>query len=329
MIVPVTRPEYEKGEKVFAGARDYRLTPVEDDETSLASFVSEHECRAVVVGVEQYLGPLYDVLPEGGIILRFGVGTDSLDRAQTRRKGILVANTPGALDRSVAEHCIFLIGALVRHIGRGHHELKSGSWVPRTGDELADLKLAILGLGRIGSRVAQIAHQGFGMETLVCELLPEDSVAARLGMSQAEMRDRLGYSLWTGVMEDALAQADVVTVHLPLVESTRGLFDAARFAQFRMGSLLVNTSRGGLVVESDLAQALRSGRLAGAALDVYQKEPYEPVGEADDLRQFPNVLMTPHIASNTRAANKRMARMVVENLRHWAQGEIEAVHIVP
>jgi len=328
MIVPVTELEYQKGREVFERAGDHRFVSVPADEPSLAAFVRDNGCAAVVVGVVRYAGPLYEALPRGGIILRFGVGTDSIDRAQAVRRGILVANTPGALDRSVAEHTIFLIGALVRHIARGDRDVRDGRWEPRTGDELRDLKLAIVGLGAIGAQVAQIAHAGFGVETLVCQHGTEARATARLGMGVDEMRSRLGYSLWSKDLIEVLPSADIVSVHLPLRPGNEGLFDAATFARFKDGSLFVNTSRGGLVVERDLAWALRCGKLAGAALDVYENEPYEPVEGAEDLRQLPNVLMTPHVASNTRAANRRMAEMVVGNLRHWERGEMDAVHRV-
>ena len=240
MIVPVTRLEYEKGETVFANVRDHQFVPVASDEASVAAFIREHKSRAVVLGVERYVGPLYQALPKGGIILRFGVGFDSIDRVQAKSNRIVVANTPGTLDRSVAEHCIFLISALVRHITQGNHDLKSGDWVPHTGDELGDFKLAVVGLGRIGSKVAQIAHLGFGMETLICEIDAEAAVASRLGFSQDEMGTKLGYTTWSDDLGDVLPEADVVTVHMPLLESTAGIFDASRFSQFKTGSLFVN-----------------------------------------------------------------------------------------
>lgn len=328
MIIPVTTLEYEKGRTVFERATDYAFTPVEDDEQVLAAFVEEHGCRAVVVGVTPYIGPLYEALPKGGLILRFGVGTDSLDRVRTRTRDIKVANTPGALDRSVAEHTLFLSGALVRHIVSGSDTLKAGSWSPETGDELQDLKLAVIGMGQIGAQVAQIAHLGFGMQTLACERLSEAAVASRLGVSLASMRAHLGYTRWSSDPGDILAEADIVSAHLPVVPDTVGYFNAARFRAFKHGSLFVNTARGALVVEADLAAALGAGHLAGAALDVYAHEPYEPAGANCDLRTFPNVIMTPHVASNTRAANRRMATMVVQNLRHWNAGAFDQVHIV-
>jgi phosphoglycerate dehydrogenase-like enzyme len=328
MIIPVTALEYEKGRAVFEDAADYTFTPVEDNEQAIATFIRQHGCRAVVVGVTPYSGPLYEALPEGGLILRFGVGTDSLDRSQAQARGLTVANTPGALDRSVAEHTLFLMGALVRHVVSGCVALKAGSWLPETGDELQDLKLAVIGVGHIGAQVAKIAHLGFGMQTLACERFSEEATAARLGLSLETMQQHLGYTRWSSDPADILPEADIVSAHLPVVPGTMGYFDAARFRSFKRGSLFVNTARGALVVERDLAAALNAGHVAGAALDVYENEPYEPAGKDCDLRTFPNVIMTPHVASNTRAANRRMATMVVQNLRHWDAGALDHVHVV-
>jgi phosphoglycerate dehydrogenase-like enzyme len=165
------------------------------------------------------------------------------------------------------------------------------------------------------------------METLISKRSTPATTASQMGITEAELQARLGYSLWTDHTEEVLRDADIVSVHLPLTSDTRGFFDADRFAQFKTGAFFVNTSRGGLVVERDLAHALESGKLAGAALDVFQEEPYHPPEDTDDLRKYPNILMTPHVASNTRAANKRMASMVLENLRHWTRGEMDAVHV--
>ena len=328
MIIPVAALEYEKGRAVFESAQDYTFTPVQDDEAEIAAFIEAHSCHAVVVGVTPYTGPLYNALPEGGLILRFGVGTDSIDREQTQVRGLRVANTPGALDRSVAEHTIFLMGALVRHIVQGSTMLKGGMWQPETGDELQDLKLAIIGMGHIGAQVAKAAHLGFGMQTLVCELQSEENVAARLAIPLETMRAQLGYTRWSSDPNDILPDTDIASAHLPVLPGTVGYFNASRFASFKPGSLFVNTGRGALVVEEDLAAALNAGHLAGAALDVYEHEPYKPAGAHCDLRAMSNVIMTPHIASNTRAANRRMAALVVENLRHWDASESEQVRIV-
>jgi phosphoglycerate dehydrogenase-like enzyme len=328
MIVPVTEAEYRKAQTVFERARDFEFVPVSSDEATLAAFIRAHGCGAVALGVATYTGPLYDALPEYGILLRFGVGTDGLDRAQTRAKKLIIANTPGALDRSVAEHAIFLMGALARHLCALNQTAHSGAWRPIVGSDMQDLTLGIIGAGPIGAMTAQIAHQGFGMRTAICELQSETQVAARLGTSADDLRNLLGYGVWSADPEPALAQADVVSAHLPLLPSTRGFFDADRFAQFKDGSLFINTARGGLVVETDLAAALRNGKLAGAALDVFEREPYAPTAPEADLRQLDNALLTPHVGSNTAGANRRMAELVAQNLRHWANGELDRISVV-
>jgi phosphoglycerate dehydrogenase-like enzyme len=327
-IIPVTEPEYLKGKDIFDNVADYDFRPVDDSEEGLANFIRRHSCHAAVVGVRPYRGPLYSALPEGGLILRFGVGTDSVDRVAAAARQICCANTPGALDRSVAEHTLFLIGALVRRIVPGDASLKQGQWSPMTGDELQDLKLAIIGMGAIGAQVARAAHLAFGMDILVCDVADPDKVAARLGLSSTALRDEYGITSWSADAHHILANADVVSAHLPVLPDTVGYFNAARLAMFRHGSLFVNTARGALVVERDLVAALESGHLAGAALDVYEHEPYAPDTTATDLRRLPNVLMTPHVASNTRAANRRMAQGVLDNLRYWDAGVRDSAHIV-
>ncbi len=328
MIVPVTNTEYVKGQAVLSCAPEFEFVPVVDAETNLADFIRQNQCQAVVIGVTRYTGPLYDALPENGLLARFGVGTDSLDRAQTHARNLIIANTPGALDRSVAEHAIFLVGSLVRQINALDRTTRDGAWSGITGNDMQDLKLGIIGAGPIGAMTAQIAHQGFAMHTLIGELQSEAQIAARLGKTPDELKAQLGYDLWTANVENVLAEADIVSVHLPVLPATHGFFNADRFAQFKVGSLFVNTARGALVVEADLVQALREGQLSGAALDVFQQEPYLPISPDADLRQFDNVILTPHVGSNTVGANRRMAELVVENLRHWANGELDKVHVV-
>jgi lactate dehydrogenase-like 2-hydroxyacid dehydrogenase len=328
VIVPVTELEYRKGQAVFETVEGIEFVSVPAAEPALAAFVKERACRAVVLGVTPYTGALYRAVPAGGILLRFGVGTDSLDFAQVRERGLLVANTPGALDRSVAEHTLFLVGALLRHIAQGDRALKAGEWTPQAGRELGGLKLAVIGLGRIGYQVARMAHLGFGAQVLVGERDSEQAVAARLGLSLGELRGDTGYALWDSAFEHVLPEADVVSVHLPLNAHTRHIFNRRTFGLCKPGALFVNTARGGLVDEAALAAALREGRLGGAALDVFEHEPYRPVDAESDLRTFPNVIVTPHVASNTAAANRRMAEMVVENLQNWLRADLEAVHLV-
>ena len=157
MIVPVTAMQYEKGKAIFQSIYDIQFVPVSEDEAELAAFITQHQCKACVLGVDVYDGALYDALPDGGLVLRFGVGTDGIHREKMKKNRLMLANTHGTLDQSVAEHTIFLMGALVRHIENGNAQVKKGNWSPVTGNELADLTLAIVGFGNIGARVARIA----------------------------------------------------------------------------------------------------------------------------------------------------------------------------
>lgn len=319
----VTQPEFVKGQAVFRNASDWNFEAVPREEESLAAAVRARGARAVVVGVHPYMGPLYDALaetagPHGALIARFGVGHDSIDKQRAAQRGILVTNTPGTLDQSVAEHTLWLMGALIRRIPGNEARLRSGTFQPDTGRELGGLTLGLLGLGGIGRRVAAIAHFGFGMRVWAVDLLPRSALPADL-LSTLGLED---YSTDAGRL---LAHCDVVSLHLAATPQTRHFFDARRLALLRPEALLINTARGSLVDEQALFDALANGRLAGAALDVYEREPYEPVDPACDLRRLENTVLTPHIASNTHEANRRMAQSVLANLGHFFAGRPEAM----
>ncbi|MBN2048219.1 MAG: hypothetical protein JW750_10290 [Anaerolineaceae bacterium] len=326
MIVPIGRKEYEKGKAIFDASARFEFIPVGSDEDEIAEFIRARDCRAVVLGVEPYRGALYESLPTGGMICRFGVGTDGVDPALSARHQLFVSNTPGVLDQSVAEHAIFLMGSLIRHITMLNEQVKRGEWLPRPAAELSDLTLAVIGLGGIGAKTARIAHQGFGMNVLAAQHGTLAKSAARLGMTEEEMVEGLGIHAWSEDADEILPQADVISLHLPVRPDTIGFFNRRRFALCKRGVLLVNTGRGRLVDESALAEALLNGQVGGAALDVFEHEPYQP-GNVD-LREFDQVIMTPHVASNTCASNRRMAQKVVDNLTYWADGHPEQAALV-
>ena len=322
MIIPVTQSEYQKGKQVFDSVSDITFMPVSEQENALANFIVQHQCKACVLGVEHYRNKLYSALPKGGLILRFGVGIDGIDRKQLKEKNIKLVNTPDVLNRSVAEHTMFLIGSLVRHISHGNEQVKNGNW-PSTSDitgyELSELTLAIVGFGRIGSIIAKIARQGFQMDLLVCDVADPTEAAHRFGYeNEKTMKTDLGILEWHANSGRILSKADIVSVHLPLIPATEGYFNKARFDQVKSGAYFINTSRGKLVDEEALAEALTKGKLAGAALDVFHNEPYKAV--VSDLRKCENLIMTPHAASNTHTANRKMASSVVETLVQWLNG---------
>jgi lactate dehydrogenase-like 2-hydroxyacid dehydrogenase len=271
----------------------------------LADAVCEQGIRHVIVGVDRYVGPLYDAMETGGVIARFGVGHDGVDKDLATRKGLLCTNTPAVLDDSVAELTIALVLAAARHVPAGVAATRRREWSPKVGRELRGKRLAIIGCGSIGRRVARIASSGFGMDVTGCDVISVD---------MKRMRDEFGF---TDVVTDfaaAVADADYVSLHIPGTPETRHLVNRERLETMPGRAWLINTARGTVVDETALFDAISEGRLAGAALDVFEREPYDPVQPDKDLRTLENVVMTPHIGSSTQEACHRMALRALRNI---------------
>jgi len=315
-ILLVTEKEFRKGEAVFRAAERVRCEAAPDDEAGLATAVAARGARAVIVGVTPYRGPLYEALGHagGGILARFGVGHDGIDKPLARRHGIAVTNTPGALDASVAEHAVWLMGALARRVAVLHRRFLDGSFDGEGGIEVCGRTLGILGFGAIGRRVASIASRGFGMKVIACDRVPPGSMAGALANA--------GGGEYTTDVCSMFGAADFVSVHLPSTSATRHFINAKRLAWMRPEAFLINTARGAILDEAALFDALAARRLAGAALDVFETEPYVPVDPGRDLRTLPNVVLTPHVGSNTAEANRRMAVAALENVRRFLAGDM-------
>jgi lactate dehydrogenase-like 2-hydroxyacid dehydrogenase len=319
--VIVTRNDYPKAASVYEAAKAQGLECITapDAEADLAEAVRQHGARHVIVGVARYAGPLYAALPRGGVIARFGVGHDGLDKARATASGLLCTNTPGVLDDSVAEHTLTLLLAAARRLTANEASARDGAWASHVGTELRGKTLAVIGCGPIGCRVAQIASFGFVLRVVGCEIRPVD---------QAEMETRFGFERVTADFAQAVAAADFVSLHIPSTPETRHFLNAERLAQIPPQALLVNTARGAVVDERALFDALAAGRLAAAALDVFDQEPYAPADPARDLRTLPNVLMTPHVGSATREACRRMALRALRNIRLAEQGEFQPMDLL-
>lgn len=233
------------------------------------------------------------------VIACASVGLDHVDLEYARARGVDVFNLPGINSDSVAEFTIGLILSLARELPRAFDEMRRGMWNKNSYAGCLELRgktLGIVGLGRIGSRVARIAS-AFGMDVLAADPYVDPGAAAALGVRLAPL-------------DEVLAAADFLTLHVPLTAETRGMIGARELAGMRPGAFLINTARGGVVDEAALLRALRGGRLAGAALDVFAREP-----EANpELLALPNVLGTPHIAGPTREALRRAATAAAEGL---------------
>jgi D-3-phosphoglycerate dehydrogenase / 2-oxoglutarate reductase len=238
------------------------------------------------------------------VIGRAGVGVDNVDVDAATRRGIVVANAPESTVVSAAEHAVGLLVALARHIPQAHASLKQGRWERSSygGIELEGKTLGVLGFGRIGQQVARRAV-GLGMRVVAHDPFVSKERYRELGVERAESAD------------DVLAAADFLTLHLPLSDETRGAIGADAFERMRPGAHLINAARGELVDEDALLEALRSGRLAGAALDVFSAEPY-----AGPLLELDNVVVTPHLAASTEEAQDRAGVIVAEQVAAALEG---------
>ncbi len=238
------------------------------------------------------------------VIGRAGVGVDNVDVAAATRRGIVVANAPESTVTSAAEHTIGLLVALARNIPQAHAALKQGRWERSRfgGVELADKTLGVLGFGRIGRQVARRAI-GLGMRVVAYDPFVSSDRFRELGVERAETAD------------DVYASAEFLTLHSPLTDETRAQINAGAIAKMRDGVRIVNAARGALIDEAALADALRSGKVAGAALDVFSVEPYD-----GPLLELENVVATPHLAASTDEAQDRAGVIIAEQVVAALQG---------
>jgi phosphoglycerate dehydrogenase-like enzyme len=242
-----------------------------------------------------------------------------VDKAQATARGLLCANTPGTLDDSVAEHTLNLLLAAARRTVEQAARLRAGEWSPQMGAELKGKTLAIIGCGAIGRRVAQMAARGLGMKVIGCEVSDPDV---------NRLRREFGFATVVKDFAEAVSAADFVSLHIPSLPETRHFLSRERLGLLPAGCWIVNTARGALVDEAALFDALAGGRLAGAALDVFEREPYEPSAPGKDLRTLANVIMTPHIASSTREACDRMAERALRNIRFAEAGRYDRMDLL-
>ncbi len=316
--VVVTKPEYVKAEAVFQAAPDMDVRVSDWPEEAVAATVREHGAFAAILGVERYSGALYEALPKGGILARFGVGHDGVDKPRATARGLLVANTPGVLEDAVAEHAIALILGVAKNLNAFALSMRAGQWAPRLGFELRGRTLGIVGCGGIGRRLARFAG-AFGMTVLGADPAAADPAALQRDWGFAEIH---------ADYRAILGRVDILSLHVPANEHTRHLVNADLLAALRPTAVLVNTARGPVVDEAAVYDALTSGRLGFAALDVFETEPYVPAAPGKDLRTLPNVLLTPHVSSSSVEACQRMAHASLDNVRRAHSGTYGAVSLL-
>lgn len=248
-------------------------------------------------------GEVFDAVPSAKIFANYAVGFNNIDVAEAKKRGITITNTPGALTNTVAEHAMALILAATTRTPEGDRMVRAGKfagWGPMMllGMDLAGKTLGVLGAGRIGSRLAHHAKHGFDMDVIYYDVKQNPDFERETG------------ARFCATVEEVLKDADVVSIHVPLLDSTKHLMNAERLALMKPTAYLVNTSRGPVVDEAALVAALRAGTIAGAGLDVFENEP----ALAPGLIECENVVLTPHIASASVPTRDGMAKLAAENL---------------
>ncbi|VTU00263.1 glyoxylate reductase : Glyoxylate reductase OS=Planctomyces brasiliensis (strain ATCC 49424 / DSM 5305 / JCM 21570 / NBRC 103401 / IFAM 1448) GN=Plabr_4687 PE=3 SV=1: 2-Hacid_dh: 2-Hacid_dh_C [Gemmataceae bacterium] len=253
---------------------------------------------------------LLDAAPRLKVVSNFAVGFNNVDVPACTQRGVCVGNTPGVLTDATADIAVTLLLNAARRIAESAADAKAGRWLTWEplgwlGQDLVGRTLGIVGMGRIGFATAKRLHHGWGMKVIYTKRTPSAEAEQQLGARRVEL-------------DELLAQSDYVSVHADLNPTTKGLFGAAQFKQMKRTAVFVNTSRGPLVDQPALAEALRSGTIFAAGLDVTDPEPLPPEHE---LYALPNCVIAPHVASATIDTRNAMARLCANNLLAGVRGE--------
>ena len=304
----ITRKIPESGIiKLKSAGYEVEVNPVDKvlSKEELISFLKKGKYDAVLALLTDKLDT--DVFEAAGsqckIFANMAVGFDNVDVAAAKKAGIMVTNTPGVLTDTVAEHTFALLLAIAHRVSEGDRFARAGKyhgWEPMMllGTDVSKKTLGILGLGRIGSRVAHHGAKGFEMKVLYYDVKRNEDFEKEV---DAEFR---------ASAEEVLKEADFVSIHVPLLPTTRHLLNAERLKLMKPTAYLINTSRGPVIDEKALADALQKGIIKGAALDVFENEPaIEP-----ELLKLENVILTPHIASATEETRAKMSELAAENI---------------
>lgn len=294
MIEPTIRPV---GVEMFRESCDVYMIN-DGSEESLIHALNEYKIEGLITRAEKITRKIIESTPTLKAIGQYGVGTDNIDVAAASENGVMVLNVPDGNYISVAEHAMTFILALSRHIVAYDPQVRAGNWksfreavVP---SEVYEKTLMIIGLGRIGRAVATRA-QAFGMKVIAYDPFISADKMAPLDIEKVD------------TLEEGVKHADFITIQLHLTPETRGLFNAKLFKNMKKTAYLLNLSRGPVVNEGDLYDALVSGEIAGAALDVMTQEPPE---NDNPLFKLPNVIFTPHVAGNAVDALDRISRIL-------------------
>ena len=303
MNVLICDPISPKGIALLKQRSEFKVTVLDKrlSEADLLPLVGE--VAAMVVRSEtKVTKKVIEAAPGLRVVGRAGVGVDNVDVEAATQRGIVVMNTPGGNTISTAELTFSMLMALARKIPQAHASMKAGQWNRKEfqGVELCNKILGILGMGRIGSEVARRAI-AFGMRVLAYDPFLALSRAKALQVELVEL-------------DELYARSDFITVHMPMSDETRGMIDGAAFAKMKKGVRVLNCARGGIINEKDLCNAIKSGQVAGAALDVYE---IEPPPKEFPLRDLTQIIMTPHLGASTEEAQENVGIEVAEAITDY------------
>lgn len=282
--------------------KETKLSPEE-----LAQRLSDAD-GVIVRSASRITSEILDRTEKLRVIGRAGVGVDNIDVRAATERGVVVMNAPDGNTITTAEHTIALLVSLARNIPQAHARLQTGVWDKKsfTGVELNGKTLGVIGLGRIGRHVAGIA-KGFGMKIFAYDPFVSDEQAREMGIEM-------------GKLEDVFSGSDFITIHTPVTDETRGIIGPKAFSKMKTGVRLINCARGGLVDESALLLAIEGGKVAGAALDVYENEPLPP---DSPLLGNEKIITTPHLGASTTEAQEGVALTVAQQIRDYLlKGEL-------
>ncbi len=264
--------------------------------------------QAIIAGPRPYDAVMMDAAPHLRIIARVGIGVDTVDISAATERGIVVCNTPEGPTESTAEHTVAMLLSLAKRLKEADANMARGEWGPLsvlTGTEVHGKTLGIVGMGRIGRRVAQICRLGLQMQVIAYSRSLTAGQAEQLGITPVDL-------------ETVIARADFLTLHVPSTPETRHILNRERIARMKQGAYLLNMGRGPLVDAEALLDAVNTGKIAGAGLDVFDPE---PLPAESPLRGHPRIITTPHTGSNTLEGRTRMEQTALRHVLAFFEGE--------
>ncbi len=294
------------GHDVDVSTKDGVLTPAE-----LISAVSQKPYDAVLSLLTDTInGEVFDAVPTAKIFANYAVGYNNIDVAAAKERGVTITNTPGVLTDSVAEFTLSLMLSVMKRIPESERYLRAGKydgWGPELllGTDVKGKTLGILGAGRIGYEVAVRAHRAFGMKVIYYDIAKNDMIEKEIGAT------------FRATVEEVLKEADVVSIHVPLLPTTTHLMNAERLALMKPSAYLINTSRGPVIDEAALVEALKNNVIRGAGIDVFENEP----ALAKGLKDLENIVITPHVASATDETRGKMSEIAAQCIIDFLAGE--------